>query len=122
MVTPHKWLSLQQEWEKLGIKEGDIIEKFILGSGSGGQKINKTSSCVYLKHIPSGYEIKCQKYRSREINRYLAKRGLVEYLKKELYGTKTTKEKQIEKIQKQKKRRNRKRERKIEQNDSSDLL
>src|SRR6185436_10588305 len=44
----------------LGIHESDLIEKFILGSGKGGQKVNKTSSCVYLKHIPTGIEVKCQ--------------------------------------------------------------
>jgi len=58
---------------KLGIHEDDLIEKFILGSGKGGQKVNKTSSCVYLKHLPTGIEVKCQASRSRETNRQTAR-------------------------------------------------
>lgn len=66
-----------EEWmAELGIFEEDIVEKFILGTGSGGQKINKTSSCVYLRHIPTGIEVKCQESRSREANRQLARRAL----------------------------------------------
>lgn len=57
----------------LRVSEEDLVEKFILGSGPGGQKINKTSSCVYLKHMPSGIEVKCQSGRSREANRHQAR-------------------------------------------------
>jgi protein subunit release factor B len=60
----------------LGIAEDDLVEKFVLGSGSGGQKINKTSSCVYLKHVPTGIEVKCQANRSREMNRFQAREEL----------------------------------------------
>ncbi|MEK7953687.1 peptide chain release factor-like protein [Luteolibacter sp. Y139] len=62
------------------IAEDDLVEKFILGSGAGGQKINKTSSCVYLKHIPSGIEVKCQSHRSREMNRFQARHELCDRL------------------------------------------
>lgn len=65
---------------KLRIAEDDLLEKFILGSGSGGQKINKTSSCVYLKHRPSGIEVKCQAHRSREMNRFQARHELCDRL------------------------------------------
>ncbi|HEY1123582.1 MAG TPA: peptide chain release factor-like protein [Haloferula sp.] len=65
---------------KLRISDEDLVEKFILGSGSGGQKINKTSSCVYLKHVPSGLEVKCQAGRSREMNRFLARHELCDRL------------------------------------------
>lgn len=64
----------------LGIQEEDLIEKFILGSGRGGQNLQKTSSCVYLKHIPSGLEIKCQTQRSRDLNRKEARRLLCKAL------------------------------------------
>lgn len=67
---------LEQRLIKLGATPETLIEKFIQGSGSGGQKINKTSSCVYLKHLPSGIEIKCQGDRSREHNRYAAREEL----------------------------------------------
>lgn len=58
----------------------DLVEKFVRGSGSGGQKINKTSNCVFLKHLPSGITIKCQAERSREMNRYLARKDLCDQL------------------------------------------
>ncbi|MFA5249880.1 MAG: peptide chain release factor-like protein [Parachlamydiales bacterium] len=64
----------------LGLKEEDLAEKFILGSGKGGQNLHKTSSCVYLKHLPTGLEVKCQKTRSREENRYLARWMLCQLL------------------------------------------
>jgi peptide chain release factor len=72
--------AINAKLEKLGVAASDLVEKFILGQGSGGQKINKTSSCVYLKHIPSGIEIKCQQSRSRDENRFLARKLLVEKL------------------------------------------
>lgn len=62
--------------KQLGVREEDLIERFILGSGRGGQKLQKTSSCVYLKHIPTGIEVKCQKERSQEANRYYARMEL----------------------------------------------
>lgn len=72
----NKWL--EKMLEALNILETDIAEKFIRSSGKGGQKVNKTSSCVYLKHIPTGIEVKCMKDRSQSINRFLARRELVE--------------------------------------------
>ena len=86
-----KWEELAARMARLGIQESDLIEKFILGSGSGGQKINKTSSCVYLKHIPTGTEVKCQKTRSRELNRLYARRDLCEKLEEKLFQEKSTK-------------------------------
>jgi len=98
---------------RLGIKEEDLIEKFILGSGSGGQKINKTSSCVYLKHLPTGIEVKCQKDRSRELNRFFARRELCEKLEEKLFEEKSAKRQAIEKIRRQKRRRSRKAQEKV---------
>jgi peptide chain release factor len=80
LVSPEKQAALDARIAKLRITEDDLVEKFILGSGSGGQKINKTSSCVYLKHLPSGIEVKCQAGRSREMNRFLARHELCERL------------------------------------------
>lgn len=99
--------------ESLGIKEEDIIEKFIIGSGRGGQKIQKTSSCVYLKHIPSGIEIKCQQDRSRERNRFLARRELCDKLEEALLGEKSRKRQEIEKLRRQKRRRSKRAKEKI---------
>jgi len=75
--------SLENEMERLKIYERDLDERFVLGSGSGGQKINKTSSCVYLKHRPSGVEVSCQETRSREKNREIARRRLCEHFARE---------------------------------------
>lgn len=104
---------LTHRMNRLGIKEEDLVEKFILGSGSGGQKINKTSSCVYLKHLPSGIEIKCQRDRSRELNRFFARRELCEKLEERLFKEKSEKQKVIEKIRRQKKRRSRRGQEKV---------
>ncbi len=76
-VSEEKNRWLQERMEVLGIHEKDIEEKFIRSSGRGGQKVNKTSTCVYLKHIPTGLEIKCMKGRSQSLNRFLARRELV---------------------------------------------
>lgn len=99
---------LEERMLKLGISEADIIEKFILGSGKGGQKINKTASCVYIKHIPTGFEIKCQQDRSRELNRYHARELLCDKIEEMLFKEKSEKQQLIEKIRRQKKRRSRK--------------
>lgn len=93
--------------ERLGIKEADIEEKFILGSGKGGQKLNKTSSCVYIKHIPSGIEVKSQKSRSRDSNRFLARRELCERVEEQVLGEKSKRRQEIERIRRQKRRRSR---------------
>jgi peptide chain release factor len=108
MVRKEKYDDLHERMEKLGIKEDDCIEKFILGSGSGGQKINKTSSCVYLKHIPTGIEIKCQRERSRELNRYYARRELCNRIEEKIDKKKSERQQVVEKIRRQKRRRSRK--------------
>ena len=113
MISLGKQEELQKRMDDLGILEQDLVEKFILGSGKGGQKINKTSSCVYLKHIPSGIEIKCQKERSRELNRFYARRDLCEKLEARLFKEKSEKQKELAKIRKQKKRRSRKTKEKL---------
>jgi protein subunit release factor B len=106
-VQEKKVQALQEEFAELGLQEKDIEEKFIRGNGKGGQKVNKTSSTVYLKHLPSGIEVKCGKERERETNRYLARRLLLERYKEQVLGLKTAKSLASEKIRKQKKRRER---------------
>ena len=72
-VTITKEDLLIKRMQSLGITEEDLSENFIRGSGAGGQKINKTSSCVQLLHAPSGIEVRCQKSRSQALNRYYAR-------------------------------------------------
>ncbi|MDG2486723.1 MAG: peptide chain release factor-like protein [Roseibacillus sp.] len=91
----------------LGILEDDLIERFIRGTGHGGQKINKTSSCVYLHHQPSGIEIKCQAQRSREMNRFLARREICDRIEEIEKGRQSKRQQKIEKIRRQKRRRSR---------------
>jgi protein subunit release factor B len=81
-VSEEKNRWLQEKMEALGIREKDIEEKFVRSSGSGGQKVNKASTCVYLKHIPTGIEIKCMRERSQSLNRFLARRELVTRVEK----------------------------------------
>ena len=91
----------------LGIDPADLIEKFVRGSGAGGQKINKTSNCVFLKHLPSGIAIKCQMDRSREMNRFLARRELCDQFDAIANGKASAKTQAIEKLRRQKRRRSR---------------
>lgn len=95
----NKWL--RDKMEALCILERDIEEKFVRSSGKGGQKVNKTATCVYIKHIPTGIEIKCMKDRSQSTNRFLARRELIERIEK-LLGIKTGNDIEREKIRKQK--------------------
>lgn len=82
LPSDKKWDELYTQMDHLGISERDLEEKFILGSGKGGQKVNKTHSCVQLKHIPTNTLIKCQQERSREANRFFARRILCERIEK----------------------------------------
>ena len=77
-VSPDKQKALQETLLKLNIREEEVIEQFIRSQGAGGQKVNKTSSAVYLKHLPTGLEVKMQKERSQALNRFLAWRLLAE--------------------------------------------
>lgn len=116
MIGPGKREALQRRMEALGIREEDLAEKFIRGSGHGGQKINKTSSCVYLRHAPSGIEVKCQAERSRTMNRFIARRELCEQLEEIRLGEKSARRQAMEKIRRQKRRRSRRqRQRDVEQ-------
>jgi len=101
-VSPEKIAALEQSMTSLGIREEDLLEKFVRGSGSGGQKINKTSNCVFLKHLPTGVCIKCQIDRSREMNRFLARRELCDQLDAIRQGKAIAKTQAIEKLRRQK--------------------
>jgi peptide chain release factor len=76
----NQWLD--ERMKALGIFEKDLQEKFVRSSGKGGQKVNKTSTCVYLKHLPTGLEVKCMKDRSQSINRFLARRELIKKIER----------------------------------------
>lgn len=103
-ISKEKEIMLQVRMEGLGIQEKDLIEKFVRSSGKGGQKVNKTSSCVYIKHLPSSIEIKVQRERSQSINRFLARKLLCEKIEEELLGSESKKRQAIEKIRRQKRK------------------
>ena len=113
MINKKKQIALKNKMLNLKIYEADLVEKFIIGSGKGGQKINKTASCVYLKHIPTKIEIKCQKERSREMNRYFARIELCERITEKKYFEESSRKKLELKIKRQKKRRSRRLQNKI---------
>lgn len=108
-VREEKVKALQNRMAELHIYEDDLEEKFIRSQGHGGQKVNKTSTCVQLRHIPTGIIVKCQESRSRPLNRFLARRQLVEKIETQLLGKESPSEKLRQKIRKQKARRRRRR-------------
>ncbi len=87
----HQEAELAARMERLGIHEADLEERFIAGSGPGGQKINKTSSCVALTHRPSGIEIQCQESRSQSTNRHLARERLCDRIEADRLAKKAEK-------------------------------
>ncbi len=105
MVSTEKEQALLERMRELGIAEADIVEKFVRSSGKGGQKVNKTSTCVYLKHLPSGIEVKVQKERSQALNRFLARRLLLQKIEELILGRESEKRAAIEKIRRQKRKR-----------------
>ena len=106
-ISSEKFAALEQRMAALGMTEANLLEKFVRGSGAGGQKINKTSNCVFLKHLPTGVCIKCQMDRSREMNRFLARRELCDQLEAIRDGKAIAKTQAIEKMRRQKRPRSR---------------
>jgi protein subunit release factor B len=80
MTDPEDSIPLEERMARLCIFEEDLQENFVLGSGPGGQKINKTANCVFLKHLPSGTHVKCQESRSRAANRQRARELLCDFI------------------------------------------
>jgi len=106
-VTPEKLKALDERMQRLGILPADVEEQFVRGGGSGGQKVNKTSSCVYLIHKPTGIEVKCQRERSQAMNRFLARRDLCDRIEEKVTGALTKRRQEQEKVRRQKRRRSR---------------
>lgn len=100
----NRWLRLKMA--ELKVREEDIEEHFVRSSGNGGQHVNKTSSCVKLKHFPTGFQVTCMRERSQSVNRFLARRELLERIEA-ASGVVTPGMKRIEKLRKQKERRRR---------------
>ena len=106
-ISPSKEFALRQKMQALGILDADLEEKFLRSGGAGGQHVNKTSTCVQLLHRPTGILVKCQQDRSQAINRYLARRILVQRIEAKILGKKSEEQQAREKIRRQKRRRSR---------------
>lgn len=105
--------ALAAKMKALGIRKQDLEEKFIKASGRGGQKVNKASSAVFIRHIPTGLSVKCGKHRSRHLNRFLALRSLVEQVEEKQLGPGKNQAAKLDRIRKQKDRRRRKARKKL---------
>ncbi len=112
-VRGEKEKALEEEMRKFNVREKDLIEKFIRASGPGGQHVNKVATCVYLKHVPTGFEVKMQKARSQILNRFLARRELVRKIKNHILGKESEEQKRRQKIRRAKHRRSRRAKKKI---------
>jgi peptide chain release factor len=104
-VSEEKETALNQRLQKLGIRPEDLVEQFIRSGGHGGQNVNKTSTCVYLKHVPTGIEVKCQQERSQALNRYVARKILADKIETMILGKESAEKQRIEKIRRQKRKR-----------------
>jgi protein subunit release factor B len=107
IVSPGKEKSLLERMQALGVREQDIEEQFVRSSGAGGQKVNKTSSCVVLHHRPTGIRVKCQQERSQALNRFLARRILLDKIETKLRGAESAEQQEIARIRRQKRKRSR---------------
>jgi len=100
-----KELELAERMSALGVQESDIKETFVRSGGHGGQNVNKTSTCVMLRHRPSGIQVKCQQTRHQAMNRLLARRLLLEKIEAERRNRHAAARAQAEKVRRQKRKR-----------------
>src|SRR3989337_3341190 len=106
-LSPQKEKALLERMRALGVREQEIEEQFVRSSGAGGQKVNKTSSCVVLHHRPTGIRVKCQRERSQALNRFLARRILLNQIQTKLRGAESAEQQEIARIRRQKRKRSR---------------
>jgi len=106
-VSPGKHEELLRRMEACGLLEEDLDERFVRSGGPGGQKVNRSATCVQIRHLPTGFEVKVQESRSQGLNRFYARRRLCERLEQEALGEQSPEAKRREKLRKQKARRRR---------------
>jgi len=113
MISPETIEKIKSLMDEASVFEDDLEESFILGGGPGGQKTNKTSNVVRLEHEPSGLAVRCGETRSRETNRWLARRMLAELILEREQNRKSAAQQKREKIRRQKRRRSRRQKQKM---------
>lgn len=106
-VSMEKEAQLARRMIELGVREADIDESFVRSGGHGGQNVNKTSTCVMLVHRPTGLQVKCQSTRQQGLNRFIARRLLLDKIEEKQKGFIAAKRAEIEKIRRQKRKRSR---------------
>lgn len=104
-VNLDKEKALLREMARLGVRQEDILEDFVRSRGPGGQNVNKVSTCVYLKHLPTGIEVKCQRERSQVLNRYLARKILLRKIDEQRLKKIADQRSRLEKIKRQNRKR-----------------
>jgi len=112
-VSPGKERELSERMQRMGVREQDFRETFVRAAGRGGQKVNKTSSCVFLSHLPTGLSVKCQRSRSRALNRFLARRQLLDKIERLREGRLSEEQQRIAKIRRQKRKRSKRAKEKV---------
>ena len=112
-ISSEKENAIAARMQELGVSENDFEESFVRSSGPGGQKVNKSSSCVYLVHIPTGLSVKCQRERSQSLNRYLARKLLLDKIERIQKGFIAKEKEKLEKIRRQKRKRSKRAKEKI---------
>lgn len=106
-VSSEKESNLLQRMAALDVRESDLDESFVRSGGHGGQNVNKTSTCVMLLHRPTGVQVKCQSTRQQGLNRFIARRLLLDKIEARRKGYVDAERARIEKIRRQKRRRSR---------------
>jgi protein subunit release factor B len=112
-ISAEKEKAIAARMQELGVSDNDFEESFVRSSGPGGQKVNKSSSCVYLVHIPTGLSVKCQRERSQSLNRYLARKLLLDKIERLQKGFIAKEKEKLEKIRRQKRKRSKRAKEKI---------
>ena len=118
VISPDKETQLAQRLVTLGVREADIVETFVRSGGHGGQNVNKTSTCVMLVHRPTGLQVKCQETRQQGLNRFFARRLLLDKIEARQKGFVASQRAEVEKIRRQKRRRSRRAKAKMLDNKS----
>jgi protein subunit release factor B len=106
-VSSEKARALAARMRRLGVREADLEERFVRSRGAGGQNVNKVATCVVVRHLPSGVVVRCQQERSQALNRFLARRELLDRLEAQVRGVAAAALAERERLRRRKRRRSR---------------